>query len=287
MCGNPTLSSPYRSELSGLIALLYLLKHICQHHNITAGKITIYCNNNSTLTNVFRCLYSGIGPFLYADSDLVQVAILLLRELPMKVLTQWVKGHSTTKQKNLPETLNTIADNLAGAYAKSPDKNFSPKALPLASPSYRIHLLYNNSNIASKLYKILHTVHHSEAITNHILKKTIWTTQVFDLVDWDAHERSFKRLTRNQQITTSKIIHQLLMNTNRQNKLYYGSSNLCPCCQLAEETFQHVLHCPAPSSSTHCSKAFKPPNSLLNSSRHPSPHASRHHTWHFSLEFLL
>lgn len=270
MCGNPTLSSPYPSELSGLVALLYLLKRICQHHNITVDKITIYCNNNSTLTNVFRRLYSGIGQFLYADSDLVQVAILLLREIPIKVLTQWVKGHSTAKQKNLPETLNTIADNLAGAYAKSPDKNFSPKALPLAPPNYRICLVYNNSTITSKLYKILHAAHHSKVITNHILKKTTWTPQVFDLVDWDAHERSFKHLTRNQQITTIKIIHQL-MNKNWQNKLYYGSSDFCPCCQLAEETFQHVLRCPAPSFSTHCSKAFNHLIVSLTAAGTPAP----------------
>jgi hypothetical protein len=34
------------------------------------------------------------------------------------------------------------------------------------------------------------------------------------------------------------------VNTNQQNHLYYGTGNVCPCCQNSEETLEYVLTCP-------------------------------------------
>jgi len=54
------------------------------------------------------------------------------------------------------------------------------------------------------------------------------------------HEWAFFRLSRGRQYSTTKIVHELV-NTNRQNHLYYGHYPLCPLCNQEEETFQHVL----------------------------------------------
>jgi hypothetical protein len=60
------------------------------------------------------------------------------------------------------------------------------------------------------------------------------------MVDWQAHQRAYTHLTQFQQLSITKLI-QNLANTNQQNSLFYGASNLCPGCQLEEETFEHVL----------------------------------------------
>jgi hypothetical protein len=270
MCGNPTLSSPYRSELSGLAAILYLIQCICLHQSITSGNITLYCDNSGALCNVFRRRYKGITQFLHTDSDLVQLAISLLVEIPIKVQAKWVKGQSTATKKTLPETLNTIADKLAGSYVKLPDRNFRPIALPLAHPNYKIRLLYKDSTITTKLYHTLHTAQHSDSLRNHIIGKANWSPQVFNMADWDAHERSYKCLTRHQKITTSKLLHQLV-NTNRQNRLYYGESDKCPCCNQMEETFQHVLQCSKQSATRHRQIAFSQLIDSLKASGTPGP----------------
>jgi hypothetical protein len=46
------------------------------------------------------------------------------------------------------------------------------------------------------------------------------------------------------------------MNTNRQNRLYYGTSDICPCCNSAKETFALVLSCLDEATANHCSTAF-------------------------------
>jgi hypothetical protein len=65
------------------------------------------------------------------------------------------------------------------------------------------------------------------------------------MVDWQAHRRAYTRLTKFQELSITKLIYNLA-NTNRQNSLFYGTSNLCPGCQWEEETFEHVLRCSLP-----------------------------------------
>lgn len=71
MCRNPTLSSACRSELSGLVAILFLVTKICAYHQIESGKITLYCDNKGAIYNIFHHTYTGISQYLYTDSDLV------------------------------------------------------------------------------------------------------------------------------------------------------------------------------------------------------------------------
>jgi hypothetical protein len=118
----------------------------------------------------------------------------------------------------------------------------------IAMPTYRIRLLYQDTVITAKLYNTLQTCLHSRPLCLHIMKKVNISERVFDLINWEAFSTSFKRLTCNRKIHTSKLVHQLI-NTNRQNHMYYGSSSLCPCCQEEVEIFPHVLQCKSPSAS--------------------------------------
>jgi hypothetical protein len=83
---------------------------------------------------------------------------------------------------------------------------------------------------------------HNAPIEAHVMRKTGWDKRIFDLVHWDAHEKAFKQLPRFRQHSTSKLLHNLV-NTKQQNRLFYGTSSLCPICQHAEETLQHVFTC--------------------------------------------
>jgi hypothetical protein len=136
-----------------------------------------------------------------------------------------------------------MADELAGNYALSLHPKHRPSCLPLPPTTFTIRLLYDRSVITSHLYQTLATGLHRKFLTSHILKKTSWTPRVFAMVHWEAHGIAFWRLFWQQKISTAKLLHQLI-NTNRQNRMYYGTSDLCPCCWAQEETFHHLLSCP-------------------------------------------
>jgi len=116
---------------------------------------------------------------------------------------------------------------------------FTPHHLPLAPLGYRLRVLYDDSIITSKWYNILVKLKHDNSLRDYIMKKTHWTLQQFEQVDWDAHQQAFLHQMQHQQISTAKVIHNL-SNTNRQNHLFYQATSLCPLCQAQEETFEHV-----------------------------------------------
>jgi hypothetical protein len=111
----------------------------------------------------------------------------------------WVKGHSTNKVKTIQEDLNIIADMMATTYAKNPHPLHAPRQLPLSHPNYKIRLVHNNTTITSKLYKTLHTALHTKKLQQHIMKKHSLPPQAFNLIYWEAHEKSFTKLSRNQK----------------------------------------------------------------------------------------
>jgi hypothetical protein len=76
--GHPKVNSPYRSELSGLLAVLYITKFICHFHAVTSGSLVVLCDNKGALRNIFSKKYTGISPFLYTDFDLITEAQSLL-----------------------------------------------------------------------------------------------------------------------------------------------------------------------------------------------------------------
>jgi hypothetical protein len=145
-------------------------------------------------------------------------------------MAEWVKGHSTTKKKSIQEELNIIANALATDYHKHPNPLYKPSSILLRPPTYAVQLLYEGSVITSKLYHTMSTSLHTNLLIAHIMKKSKWSHRIFDMVDWDSHSLAFHRLSCQRKISTAKLIHQLL-NTNRQNHIYYGDSPTCPCCK--------------------------------------------------------
>ena len=53
----------------------------------------------------------------------------------------------------------------------------------------------------------------------------------------------------------AKLIYNIV-NTKKQNHLFYGKSPLCPCCQSSDESLPHLLSCDSNSTTEHRNKAF-------------------------------
>jgi hypothetical protein len=102
------------------------------------------------------------------------------------------------------------------------------------------------------------------------MRKSRWSRRVFDMVHWNAHERAFCRLPRYSQHSTAKLIHGLV-NTNKQNHMYYGQSFLCPICHAVEESVDHVFTCSHPDASQHRQKCLDDLQRTLQHHLTPSP----------------
>jgi len=253
--GHPDLLSSYRAELSGLLALVYMVYRISSYHGIHSGTFRIHCDNKSALAKAVTTAPVGITPFFTSDYDLIALIQLHFGLLPISAVGKWVKGHYSGDKKKYKHDLNDRVDQLATtAYGLLP-REFQTKGAIPPPPGYRIRLLSQNGIITSKYYTMLSTAHHDQPLVEYIVKKTKWSPATFCTVDWAAHDRAFRRLSRFQHIGISKMIHNL-SNTHRQNRLLYGHSDLCPGCRVNEETFEHVLQCSHAPTALVCTEAL-------------------------------
>jgi hypothetical protein len=202
------------------------------------------------ITNVFSNKPTTISQFLHADYDLVHVAKLLVTLIPATIVAEWVKGHYTGDYREHKHDLNDRADKLATKFNANPPAILKQKKMPCPLPGYAIRLIHDGSTITNKLYKIMSRALHESKLISFLKLKNNWSDNTFQRIHWDAHERAFTSLSRNNQIMTAKLVHKLV-NTNVQNQLFYGRSPLCPCCKTTDETLQHILSCTSPGTLTY------------------------------------
>jgi ribonuclease HI len=270
--GHPDLVTSYRAELSGIVATLYAADRIYQFHNISAGAMKLYCDNKGdkgALTNAFKPIKHGIMPYFRTDHDMIEVTQSLIRLIPIVITTQWVKGHYSGNNKKYEHKLNEEADRIAGVFQLSQTPNYSIQK-PIAPPNFKVHLLFDSSVITSKIKQITRVGIHTAPIAHHIIRKAHWTSNIFESIHWDAHERALRRLPRFCQHTAAKLCHGLV-NTNRQNHLYYHQSPMFPICFQEEETMTHVFTCSHPSAASHRQTRLKELYNDLNNASTPIP----------------
>ena len=70
--GHPDLITSYRTELGGIVTALFLLTEITEYLEIKSGKVTLFCDNQGALDNVFNEHPNrGTYPLLERDYDLL------------------------------------------------------------------------------------------------------------------------------------------------------------------------------------------------------------------------
>jgi glutaredoxin len=278
--GHPKLVTSFRAELSGIIASLYLIYRVCQFYDVEAGAIKLLCDNKWALTNAFKPIKAGITPYFHTDHDLIELARALIQLIPLIITSEWVKGHYEGKDKQYKHTLNAEANKLAGEFQDQQSPH-STLIKPIVTPNYRIWLLYDTSVITSGISNTLVTSLHDAQLVAHLQRKYGWTSQTFGKIHWDAHERAFRHLPYFYQYSTGKLVHSIV-NTNRQNHIFYGQSSLCPICHEAEETLTHVFTYAHPHATDHRLRRFEDliktltmtqtPTTIIDAIRHGFSH---------------
>jgi len=108
--GHPSLQSSYRAELSGILAVLYIIHRVCLYYDISMGAAQCYCDNKGTIRSSYSRPHPGILPFLTSDYDLLHLIHHMLHMIPITIIGSWVKGHYTGSTRELQHDLNSEAD---------------------------------------------------------------------------------------------------------------------------------------------------------------------------------
>jgi len=97
--GHPNLLSAFRAEISGLLALLYIIQKKCLFYQITDGSIDLFCDNKGAIAKVFHLQQQGSTPYLSTDHNLINSCHQLLLMILLTIAVKWVKGHYSGTNK--------------------------------------------------------------------------------------------------------------------------------------------------------------------------------------------
>jgi ribonuclease HI len=188
--------SSYRSELTGILAILTLIKELCTIHDITTGGLTIGCDSESAVEKITD---GTIELFKDADFDLVFTILNSLKSLPVKVQFRHIKGHQDKHKQEDEldrwEILNIEADKLAKQamnYFASMPPHFAILNEPWAVWANGTKLV---KNFQEKLYQ---TVHVPTAEHYWIYKGKVNPTQLSN-INWTAIQKAMKTAPFNRR----------------------------------------------------------------------------------------
>eukprot|EP00957_Ditylum_brightwellii_P197184 15023146-Ditylum_brightwellii.AAC.1 len=139
-------------------------------------------------------LFPGVSAHTRPDYDLIQ-KIHRLKQLGITINTEWVEVHQDIKHPNSqlssPAILNCMANTDASQYMSN---SYDPQPTPSVLPYQKATLTVNNVVVTSKMQEIFQDASTCSNLKCYIKKKTGWTEDDFQEVNWKAHSDAFKSL---------------------------------------------------------------------------------------------
>ena len=91
-------ADPYRGELFGIYSLLVALEILCNNHQITQGKVKLYCDGKSALEDAFKLdLHHS---YKKPHSDILAAIINIRKKLPIMIEPHHVDGHQDRHEEH-------------------------------------------------------------------------------------------------------------------------------------------------------------------------------------------
>ena len=203
--------SSFRAELAGLHDMLgYALKHGNKN-----TEYEIFCDNESVLKVLDPTKEPTVFELSKAEGKLVQQTRTTFQKF-QKVSLRHVKGHQDDDVRyedlDLQSRLNVDCD----ADAKCKMRAFHrPTGRPTPAAGHRATLYIDNLEITTKMDEQLHYAAHAPKMFEYLCERFEWVDAHLSGANWEAIGLAKRRLSHDQPIQTSKMMH-LWLNIGKQ-----------------------------------------------------------------------
>ena len=237
--GNNDSMHLHRSEIYVALALFTFLSEYCKYYQITNNSVNVlYCDNEEVVKKL-KAIIKNKQTYLHeyrmseheAILDLIPILTTTLHVRHIKSHRDKVKGKENL---NLPEHLNSIADDLANTYATTPKQCHIQSTL--------VAVYYNESYLANDYQNKLRSITHFHQAKQYIKNKYNWSEKTFNDIEWNLHHKRIRQPGRHSIIVKLKYIHQLLPS----GKMNFDIPHKCRYCNKTESTttpHDHFLQC--------------------------------------------
>ena len=246
--GDSSIQNPCRSELMGLYYILLHLYSLCKEHNITSGKVTLYCDGLSAIQLLQSCHKDMLNTKKHFD--ITNAIIKMLQEIPLTVNFKHIKGHQDlgSAYHNLSRLaqLNVQVDDYAKQEAQKTiqfQHDYSKESLPFSPCDIFLTTRYSSTiKVNDNLI---------ETIRSHITGETLrdyWIHKhklngCHKNIDWELRKKSTKNAPRHRQRWLCKFSTGFCGVGKMLYRYKWQNHTQCPRCQMENETTTHVLQC--------------------------------------------
>jgi hypothetical protein len=238
--GGLTDQSPYRSELSGILSILVLIKHLCEVHNISDGSIEVGCDGLSALNRAFS--YVSIINADEPSYDLLAAIQHYWKFSPISWKIRHVKGHQddhkSIDQLDRWSRLNVEMDQLAKGYistAKNAPRHFAVHSEPWS-------LWVHDKKISSELSNTIYEIVHVKSVRDYWISKGRITSDTFDDMAWESIKQAMQQVPRPRRTFVSKHIVGMCGVGKFMHRWKERDNPNCPRCGSFEDA-EHVWLC--------------------------------------------
>lgn len=263
--GDPETSSSTRSEwfgYAGVLEAFLMLDTIIalppctvhDSHTPTRPTFHTWIDNKGVADHIQEMLEPMYQPSREYphDADIISHIQWLWTLLPQYNFTAgWVRSHQDKHGKisitslTTNAQLNVLADGLATDYFVH--GAIRPRAQPSFFPSSKVSLIVNRQRATAQYSNIIR-FHVNGTKHKRFLQfaRKLWSSeQVWNSIDMQGIGIAFKTLTKPRQHATSKMMHGWWNTGHQRATITKESHSGCPCCQMSDETTEHILRCRA------------------------------------------
>lgn len=192
--------SAYRSELTGVYAIIMTVKLLVEQHGITSGSIQVACDGLSALNMVFSDATVSLDEPCF---DIILASHLLLQASPLAWNHIHVEGHQDDdpfKPLDQCVLLNIVMDKTAKAF------------LPIAQPLPRTYqvpgepwsIWYKQSKVQHQFDSTLRAIIHGQQALAYWASKQQMSAICIMNVYWEATGRTMKEVPQHTATFISK-----------------------------------------------------------------------------------
>jgi hypothetical protein len=245
--GHPTLSSAFRAEASGLLAVAKFLQQMISTFKmrIERFKWFFHIDNKALIDRMMVYETNTITgkSTQWPDSDITISAHHYLKNLNVQYLH--VKSHqdkyiNDTTKLNFPAKLNKIADELARnqrGIMKAPVKRVTGEFCLLS---------IDGMHITRDLQRWILDTASQIPIRQYLRERHGWNSSVFNTINWDLQYKILSSYDISDQQRILKFAHDWLPTNHRMYREKLSTTQRCPLCHYRTEDNWHMLQCRHP-----------------------------------------
>ena len=242
--GVKDIQNAYRSELTGILAILEELKAICDQWGLKKGRCTIFCDGLSALNRVDELDDTNLSS-KSSSADLLQACKTMKKRLPIDIDFVHVKGHQDRNKLydklTLIEKLNIVMDRLAKDMLTAVIENevtiFEQHKFAPLLPTV------NNIPIHQDVFKKLYEIVADNRVHKRWIKYERFPQNTLNKINWTEQGKANKQLQRHKRHFISKWTSEWIATGEKMVKWKLRYKDNCPFCGKSKEDTKHILHC--------------------------------------------